>query len=211
MFSHEEIQYLLYFIPESADYAADATDLDPEDVPEERVNGLKLLLNSGNGDEPLTSARLLASWGYEEGVEKLKYYINNPEETDRVGCMLHRLHSYNDVFKHILMALTSYHCRMIDRGFGEKSKIITYPLIRRIIGLAQAYSFNLDYFLVQIEPGMFDEFLPDLKEMLQSIINKPQVNPWRIHDVIAFFMRTDLEFVDEVLKENGKVLKDFNF
>lgn len=70
------IQAILFEIPPTADYAADAFDLDAEDIPLSRVLQVEGLLKSDDEFIQYTAARLLTSWGYELGLNILKSFEN---------------------------------------------------------------------------------------------------------------------------------------
>ncbi|WP_223886627.1 hypothetical protein [Pseudomonas amygdali] len=64
---------LLNDIPEGADYAADAGDLDLEDIPQGRMESVIGLLHTS--DEKVVrflAAKLLTSWGVFEGLKALE-------------------------------------------------------------------------------------------------------------------------------------------
>lgn len=55
---------LLNDIPEHADYAVEAGDLDPEDIPQERVDAVQeLLCRTQDDNERFLAAKLLTNWG----------------------------------------------------------------------------------------------------------------------------------------------------
>ena len=67
----KKIDFLLYSVPENVDYTTIPEELDLEDVPQERIDGLIELLSNENEVLQFDSARLLAHWGIDEGFDTL--------------------------------------------------------------------------------------------------------------------------------------------
>jgi len=63
----KKIDFLLYSVPENVDYTTIPEELDLEDVPQERIDGLIKLLSNENEVLQFDSARLLVHWGIDEG------------------------------------------------------------------------------------------------------------------------------------------------
>lgn len=118
---------LLNSIPEHADYAADAGDLDPEDIPQERMYAvMDLLLHADIDVVRFLAAKLLTSWGIHEGLIALEEGMERPEIIE--GIYSHRLHGYDDTYRQMLMAVTMYFAHMADRGGkrgGENPSLLT--------------------------------------------------------------------------------------
>lgn len=58
-----KIYDLLNSIPDHADYAADAGELDPEDISQERMDAvMDLLHHADSGEVRFMAAKLLTSW-----------------------------------------------------------------------------------------------------------------------------------------------------
>lgn len=68
-----ELNELLYKAPPGTeDYASDLTDLDPQDVPKDRIPRLNALMQGQDEYFAVTAARILCSWGREEGFDYLE-------------------------------------------------------------------------------------------------------------------------------------------
>lgn len=106
---------LLYGIPAHADYAADAGELDEEDIPKARMDAVTALMRHAQDAEArFLAARLMASWGVPEGLKALERCIGGPDRVE--GVFSHRLHGYDDTYRHVVMAVTLYWARQADRG-----------------------------------------------------------------------------------------------
>ena len=101
----KKIDFLLYSIPENVDYTTIPEELDLEDVPQERIDGLIELLSNENEVLQFDSARLLTHWGIDEGFDTLVLMF---EKRKTEGMIDHRLHGYDDTDRHILSAFISY-------------------------------------------------------------------------------------------------------
>ncbi|MBC7204495.1 MAG: hypothetical protein H5U29_13480, partial [Pusillimonas sp.] len=81
----------LNHIPKHADYAVSAGDLDPEDIPQDRIDAvLDLLRHANNDEEHFLAAKLLTSWGIHEGLIALEGRMDKPGGIE--GVYFHRLH-----------------------------------------------------------------------------------------------------------------------
>ena len=103
----------------------DATDLDPEDIPDSRINGVTELLRTHPDDGVrLMAARLLTSWGVQEGLSYTVYIIDHFQAFE--GFDSHRLHGHDETLKFVLRSLVGYFCRLADAGEGEKARAEIY-------------------------------------------------------------------------------------
>lgn len=209
MFIMDRMIYdLLYSVPKGADYAVDATNLDPDDIPRARVDGvMNILLHANNEVERFLAARLLTSWGYHEGLIALEKCMSGYEGVE--GVFLHRLHGYDDTFRQILLAIISYFSNVADRGDLEKGRTQVYAPLSKIILMASTMPFEIYNVFDFVEREGFLEYVPLLKQHLVSIIDHPEIHRWKINDVIESLLKLDAEFVFSVLEQKGKTIEDF--
>jgi hypothetical protein len=92
---NQELDDLLYKLPPGTeDYASDLTDLDPQDVPQDRIPELNALMQGHDDFLAVTAARILCSWGREEGFDYLERFVcDRPPLTE--NWMPHRLRDYD--------------------------------------------------------------------------------------------------------------------
>ena len=203
----KSIDDILFEVPPQADYAVDAFDLSEEDIPQSRVTAVSHLLNSEDDFIRYTAARLLTSWGYEQGVEELEKF----EYDNNLGFIDHRLHGYDDSSYHNLRALISFWALNSDRGHGAYAYQRIKPIVFDIINKFNAQPFEISPLLRLIARRRFEEYIPLIKEHLITIIDHPEGHGWKIHDAIELLLKFDGGFVMNLLSEKGKTLKDFNF
>ncbi|WP_447774908.1 hypothetical protein [Pseudomonas chlororaphis] len=199
---------LLNSIPEHADYAADAGDLDPEDIPQERMDAVMDLLRHADNDVVrFLAAKLLTSWGVHEGLIALEKNMERPEIIE--GIYSHRLHGYDDTYRQILMAVTMYFANMADRGEREVARTQVYSLLSKIIALAGSKPFEITDAFAFVKRERYLEYVLPIKQHLVSIIDHPEIHRWKIYDAIELLMGFDPEFVMSLLKEKNKTIDDF--
>lgn len=199
---------LLNSIPEHADYAADAGDLDPEDIPQERMDAVMDLLRHADNDVVrFLAAKLLTSWGVHEGLIALEKNMERPEIIE--GIYSHRLHGYDDTYRQILMAVTMYFANMADRGEREVARTQVYSPLSKIIALAGSKPFEITDAFAFVKRERYLEYVLPIKQHLVSIIDHPEIHRWKIYDAIELLMGFDPEFVMSLLKEKSKTIDDF--
>ncbi|AZE22010.1 MULTISPECIES: hypothetical protein [Pseudomonas] len=199
---------LLNSIPEHADYAADAGDLDPEDIPQERMDAVMDLLRHADNDVVrFLAAKLLTSWGVHEGLIALEKNMERPEIIE--GIYSHRLHGYDDTYRQILMAVTMYFANMADRGEREVARTQVYSPLSKIIALAGSKPFEIADAFAFVKRERYLEYVLPIKQHLVSIIDHPEIHRWKIYDAIELLMGFDPEFVMSLLKEKNKTIDDF--
>ncbi|WP_016702307.1 hypothetical protein [Pseudomonas chlororaphis] len=199
---------LLNSIPEHADYAADAGDLDPEDIPQERMDAVMDLLRHADNDVVrFLAAKLLTSWGGHEGLIALEKNMERPEIIE--GIYSHRLHGYDDTYRQILMAVTMYFANMADRGEREVARTQVYSPLSKIIALAGSKPFEIADAFAFVKRERYLEYVLPIKQHLVSIIDHPEIHRWKIYDAIELLMGFDPEFVMSLLKEKNKTIDDF--
>lgn len=200
---------LLNDIPEGADYAAEAGDLDSEDIPQERMESVIGLLNTSDDKVVrFLAAKLLTSWGVSEGLKALEKIIEKEIGTiERV--YVHRLHGYDDTFRHVGMAITMYYANMADRGERDVARRQIYSVLSKIISLAASEPFEIvDIFSFVRREGFF-EYLPLIENCVLLMIDYPEIHRWKIFDTLEFLMEFDSGFVASLLREKNKTLCDF--
>ena len=199
---------LLNSIPEHADYAADAGDLDPEDIPQERMDAVMgLLLHADNDVVRFLAAKLLTSWGIHEGLIALEKSMERPEVIE--GIYSHRLHGYDDTYRQILMAVTMYFANMAGREGREVARAQVYSPLSKIIALADSKPFEIADAFAFVKRERYLEYVPLIEQHLVSIIDHPEIHRWKIYDAIELLMDFDPEFVMSLLKEKNKTIDDF--
>lgn len=202
-----KINDLLNNIPKHADYAADAGDLDPEDIPQERIDAVMDLLLHSDDVVRFLAAKLLASWGFHEGLIALEESIERPEVFE--GIYPHRLHGYDDGYRQILMAVIMYFANMADRGEREIVRTQVYSPLSKIIAMAGIKPFEIIDALAFIKRERYLEYIPLIEQHLISIVDYPDIHHWKIHDAIEFLMGFDSEFVMSLLNSKSKTIDDF--
>jgi len=202
------INSLLRDIPTDVDYTELPEDIHPEDIPPERIKGVVDLLAHEDDYIVFQAARLLTSWGIEEGFDALKKLL---VENELQGMIQHRIYGYDETYKHVLYAFISYWANQSDAGKGEQARKAIFEPVSIIIKASNTQLFQIDKIFRLVLDDDFNEYIPLLKEHLQIIIKNLEDNYWRIHDVIELFLNIDSDFVLQVLKENDKKLSDFGF
>ncbi|WP_455808679.1 hypothetical protein [Pseudomonas koreensis] len=201
--------FLLSNIPEGADYAADAGDLDLEDIPQERMEAvIDLLRNADDEVAKFLAAKLLASWGVFEGFSVLKEFVEK-KSAIIANVYPHRLHGYDDTFRQVLMAVVMFYANMAGAGKKDVARAEVYPLLSKIIELAASNPFEIIDVLSFIKREQCFEYLPLIKGYLMSIIDNPEVHRWKIYDAIEFLVEFDSQFVVSLLEEKRKSIEDF--
>ncbi|UXZ96078.1 RDD family protein [Pseudomonas phytophila] len=200
-----EIYQTLHAVPASADYAVDAADLDPEDIPKERIEKVNALLNSADESVRYEAAKLLVNWGFQHALQHLAVFIDDLKG----GYIDHQLHGFDNTQKHNLAALTRYWAIQSDEGKGEQARKDIYPLISKIIALSNTKPFQIaGMFWLVSERGM-TEYLPVLRAHLASIIGHPDDYYWKIRDVVTLLHAVDPEFLNELLIQKNIALEQY--
>ncbi|WP_459745972.1 hypothetical protein [Pseudomonas sp. 3A(2025)] len=198
---------LLNSIPEHADYAADPGELDAEDIPQDRMEAVKDLLSHTDDEVRFLAAKLLTSWGVHEALIALEKSMTRPDVIE--GIYSHRLHGYDDTYRHILMAVTMYFAHSADRGEKELARTQIFSMVLKIITLANNRPFEIANALSFIKHQHCLEYLPAIEQHLASIIDHPDIHRWKIYDAIEFLMDFNREFVMALLKEKNRTIDDF--
>ena len=113
----EYIQELLNSIPQGVTYTTFPEDLLPEDISQERIDGLKKLLTHEDVFIELSAAKLLCAWGIDEG-----YFTHN-------------LHGYEGTAEQLLWVLLCYLSTKeeISEEAGEKALQQIRPYIKQLL------------------------------------------------------------------------------
>lgn len=204
--TNQDLDYLLYSIPEGVDYTEVPEELDLEDVPKDRLDGLLRLLDSSDESLKFDVARLLTNWGVEKGFETLTALFTQGK-TD--GYIDHRLHGYDETNRHILDALVSYWASQADEGNGEEVRKKIFPYIKQILKDAKTKYYSISHLFWLITDKNFTEYLPFIKEHLSGILSEPDLQFLNIHNDIKLLLNFDPEFVHQVLQKHHKTLADF--
>lgn len=200
---------LLNSIPVHASYAADPGELDPEDIPQERLEGVRDLLHRSDDDiVRFLAAKLLTSWGVREGLTALGEIMGVPDAIE--GVYFQRLHGYDDTYRQVLMAVTMYFANMAGKGGKEIAREEVYPFLSKIITLASSKPFEIDNLFSFVKREQYLEYVPLIKVHLSKIIDFPEVHRWKIYDAIIFLMDFDSVFVVSLLGVRGKSIEDYN-
>ncbi|WP_315078464.1 hypothetical protein [Acinetobacter guillouiae] len=207
---NKEISDLLFSIPENVDYTEVSADLDLEDIPVARVQGVIDLLKSSDKYIAFKAAKLLTFWGDDEGFSKLVKLL---EEDHISGFINNRLYGYDETLKHALDALISYWAVKSDQGEGDRdvARAKIFPYILKIIDASNDQSFQISSLFWIIIKYNYSEYIMPLKVHLEKIVDHPEIHGWKIYDAIEFLLKIDPDFVNELLLKKGKTLQDFNF
>ena len=129
----EQIQELLNSIPQGVTYTTFPEDLLPEDISQERIDGLKKLLTHEDVFIELSAAKLLCAWGIDEGFKAL---IQLYEAGKAEGYFTHRLHGYDETAEQLLWPLLYYQSTKkwwISKEAGEKARLQIRPYVKQLL------------------------------------------------------------------------------
>ncbi|PJG84134.1 hypothetical protein [Caviibacterium pharyngocola] len=201
-----EIDDLLYSIPEQIDYTTIIDEVDLEDIPKERVNKLIDILNNYSNYEfyqVFKAGGLLCHWGIEEGF----IYISNLLlSSGQESIRKEFLEGYD--YKYILSAIQGYIVCKIHTEEESIARNKIYPCIKEIINLAKTKFFSIAGFYYLIFER-YNEYVPLIEDYLGYIIKHPQENYWNIHDTTKLLLKMKSNVVEKIFEENGKQLSDF--
>ncbi len=204
-------------IPEIArDYAAEPAEIDPEHRDPARVAALIEIvtppLRSVEEDYiRFQAARLLCSWGYDLGFERLCEYIYDDKLMQNQFAMQHRLRVYNQSYEFALRSLVDYNARLSDAGNRDVArkriqKPISYILkkaetekfeVRELEGLVE----GIDY--KGYHKPEYIEYHQPLRDYISSIIIDPDTHHWKILDGLKMVERFDPDFVKSLLESDS--------
>ena len=199
---------LLYKVPSHVDYTEFPYGLDEEDIPREHIPVLKQLMQGNDVYVAREAARLLCSWGDDEGFEYLRHLVCDQPPITSEG-MAHPLRGYDDTYKHILDSIRWYWIRRTDTGDGDKARKKVFGPIAKIIYLSNQMQFEIWGMFRLVEDQGFTEYIPTLKAHLEAIIKNPKFHHWKVGDCVHLLMKFDPEFVTKTLAAHGYTLADF--
>lgn len=193
----EYINQLLYDIPEDADYAVEPAELDREDIPTERVQGLEELLKQDI--ETFQVARLLTAWGYDSGFEILTDLFDKGELE---GYISHRLHGYDETYKYILDNLILYWIHQREQGNIEYADERVLPYIEKIISDSSKKSYDLDPLVTFLQLSSHRQKLIDLIKQNLNNLTKGEANfYWRVRSDLSLIAPYEPRFVDHFIEK----------
>jgi hypothetical protein len=212
--TEEEIEYALYHMPEHADYAVDASDLDEEDIEPKRVEILKNIIsvdidNPANNYRHFSAARILCCWGYRCGFDMISKYVFREDLMEGPGEIAHRIYGYNTGYEHAFMAIWTYHATMCDRKLEKESRNLIYDATKKIIEYCNVKLFEINRLFSSLKYYKYEEYYPLIKNHLIIIIEYPEFHDRKIGDAINFLNEVDPEFVASVLQARGKTIADY--
>lgn len=199
-----DINALLWNIPEGADYAADVTELSPEDIPPERVAGISQLLEHDELKVQFDAARILTSWGYSLGFKKLTQLIDNNQINDMIP---HRLHPYDDTKRFVLETLISYYAINIEQNQDQETvRQAIFPYVKQIILDSGQEYFDLGSFLSFASLLGLSEYLDPMKTCLETLLAAPENQEHKIHDLVNYLRTQDPDYIAQLVNSGQLIL-----
>lgn len=204
----KDISDILFSIPHNVEYTDVSVDLDLEDIPDSRINEVIKLLQNSDKYISFQAARVLTSWGIDQGFNFLVDLFQN-NQLDGMVC--NRLHGYDETYLHVLHALISFWANKADRGEEDYARTLIFPIISKIIDYSNVQLFPIDSLFSIVDKYNYKEYLPLLKNHLRKILLNQPEQYWKIHDLIGFVLKYDSKFVEIVLSENKLSLNDYGW
>ncbi|HEM6265963.1 TPA: hypothetical protein U2C71_001177 [Streptococcus suis] len=192
----EYIRKLLYEIPEGADYAIDASELEQEDISSTRVRQLEELLQQG--EYVFEISMLLTAWGYDSGFNCLTELFDKGLLR---GFIVNRLYGYDETYKHILDNLILF---WINKGAGEEEEIeVKVNLyIKKIIQDSFLEMYDLDPLITFLQlSNTRQELIELIKQNLEKITLENENFLWRIKSDLKIINLYDKDFVDNFINK----------
>ncbi|HFR3702645.1 TPA: hypothetical protein ACHVE0_001641 [Streptococcus suis] len=192
----EYIRKLLYEIPEGADYAIDASELEQEDISSTRVRQLEELLQQG--EYVFEISMLLTAWGYDSGFNCLTELFDKGLLR---GFIVNRLYGYDETYKHILDNLILF---WINKGAGEDKEIeVKVNLyIKKIIQDSFLEMYDLDPLITFLQlSNTRQELIELIKQNLEKITLEQENFLWRIKSDLKIINLYDKDFVDNFINK----------
>ena len=210
----KEMIDLLCHVPAHAGYAANASELDTEDIDAARVEKLKTIIAVDIDDTTddyahYCAARLLCSWGYECGFKMISQYIFREDLMEMRCYEQHRSWPYNDTYTHALTAVKRYHAQLSETKLDPVSRIEIRSPIIKIIKLSNVKPFQIDNSFNLVGYYHYEEYKPHFIEHLSAIIDHIDIHRWKIFDALRFVNTFDPEFVSSLLNARGKTIDDY--
>ncbi|MGV3030448.1 hypothetical protein ACEE42_07810 [Streptococcus suis] len=192
----EYIRKLLYEIPEGADYAIDASELEQADISSTRVRQLEELLQQG--EYVFEISMLLTAWGYDSGFNCLTELFDKGLLR---GFIVNRLYGYDETYKHILDNLILF---WINKGAGEDKEIeVKVNLyIKKIIQDSFLEMYDLDPLITFLQlSSTRQELIELIKQNLEKITLEQENFLWRIKSDLKIINIYDKDFVDNFINK----------
>ncbi|HEL1613160.1 hypothetical protein HO665_04675 [Streptococcus suis] len=192
----EYIRKLLYDIPEGADYAIDASELEKADISSTRVRQLEELLQQG--EYLFEVSMLLTAWGYDSGFNCLTELFDKGLLR---GFIVNRLYGYDETYKHILDNLILF---WINKGAGEEEEIeVKVNLyIKKIIQDTFLEMYDLDPLITFLQlSNTRQELIELIKQNLEKITLEQENFLWRIKSDLKIINLYDKDFVDNFINK----------
>ncbi|WP_105111818.1 hypothetical protein [Streptococcus suis] len=192
----EYIRKLLYEIPEGADYAIDASELEKADISSTRVRQLEELLQQG--EYVFEISMLLTAWGYDSGFNCLTELFDKGLLR---GFIVNRLYGYDETYKHILDNLILF---WINKGAGEDKEIeVKVNLyIKKIIQDSFLEMYDLDPLITFLQlSSTRQELIELIKQNLEKITLEQENFLWRIKSDLKIINIYDKDFVDNFINK----------
>ena len=169
--------------------------LEEELIPLDRVEEFKKLLvpvweKEKNLKEiawyNIDAGRILASWGYKEGLHYLKTLITYGFK-DVSTIYPHRLYGYDQVYEYILDAFTNYVSNLSDKGKKKEALKEVYLELCNIIERAKEEFISLSWFKYKMKDSEYYQlFKKPLKDTLDYLKNKEKksfLDDYNIEDI----------------------------
>jgi hypothetical protein len=169
--------------------------LGEELIPVERVEKFKSLLTpvweiDGNLKEiawyNIDAGRILASWGYSEGLEYLKTIVSYGFK-DVLTLYPHRLYGYDQVYEYILDALTNYELNLRNKGRKKEALNKIYLTVNNLIVRAKEEFISLAWLKYEMRDNdyyqLFKEPLKETLEYLKKKDKKTFLDDFNIEDI----------------------------
>jgi len=187
--------------------------LEEELIPLDRVKEFKKLLvpvweKEKNLKEiawyNIDAGRILASWGYKEGLDYLKTLITYGFK-DVSTIYPHRLYGYDQVYEYILDAFTNYVLNFSNKGKKKEALKEVYLELCNIIERAKEEFISLSWFKYKMKDSEYYQlFKKPLKDTLDYLKNKEKksfLDDYNIEDINkALLIKKDIK-----IKNNTKI------
>lgn len=202
---------LLYALPDGISDDECLIDLEPEQIPWERVPALIALVDGSDEWLAFEAARLLCHWGHDEGLRHLTWFVcERAPLADNAGWMPHRIWSHDETYRFALGALVAYWaCKNTDADEVLARAAIFQP-ITRIVALSSHRRFMINDLFWLVEKYQFVEYVPCLKQHFAAILANPRDYYWKIVDCAKVLAKIDPAFVNDALAVHGKTLSDYS-
>lgn len=193
----EDINKLLYDIPDNVDYACIPADLDYEDIPIERVKGLEKLLKEDV--RTFEVSMLLTSWGYDSGFERLTTMFNQGELK---GYINDRIHNYDETYKHVLESLIRYWINQKELGNHKIANDKVLPYIMNIIKDSKNEMYDLDPLVIFLRlSDNCEECVKLIERNLKELTPNSENFYWRVRSDLELIKPYDTEFVENFVEK----------